>query len=101
MFEPKTLKPETEEEIRLAQSYSGMRILVERHHMHNPLVMQAMRLKFHHKINDLDMMTVIAFNAIQEAEALRKLATDQAMRAVSEPLYVDAKQFLKSTGRGG
>lgn len=77
----KTLIPTTREEQRQAQTPEGMRELIKAHALHNPIIHRAMRMQQHMSLSELDLMTVIAFEAITRGEACERVALEYALRA--------------------
>lgn len=77
----KKLKPHTATEVALASRPDGMRELIRRHQVHNPLVRTVLRTT--EGMSELDIMTLLAFYAISGMEDAQQNQVDHMMRCAS------------------
>jgi hypothetical protein len=88
MTHQKNLKPVTDEERKLAETPEGMRKLIQLHQYDSVLVYNALRMAEWHKLNELDAMTVLAFESILCLEETQTLCLERAMNDLRIPVVL-------------
>jgi hypothetical protein len=78
----KKLKPETAEDTILSTTPAGMRTLIQRHLLYNPLIHNIYSMSVHadKDMSTEDLMTILAFNAIVQLEAAQDRVLDMCNR---------------------
>jgi hypothetical protein len=70
MMRRKLLKPTTAEEVRLSETPEGMRTLLSKHRLEDPMVYALYQMAAARHLGILDTMTVVAYHAVIRYEEM-------------------------------
>lgn len=85
------LKPESQEDVKLAETINGKRALIRRYGWHDNLVHRILTLAEREGWSGEDTMTMIAYHALLEREEMREMLVNHAMTTPAKHIHIQSR----------